>query len=122
MNNLLMVLIIMGICILSALIVMLVVLMKILENCKEVVYNLNAKSNQNIIPVNINENARISSMEKKDISKSKTVNDNKQVENITYENKYDLNSMFHLKNIIPAFNADFISDFKIEKDKKNKKK
>ena len=61
---------------------MLVVLMKILENCKEVVYNLNAKSNQNIIPVNINENARISSMEKKDISKSKTVNDNKQVENV----------------------------------------
>ncbi len=46
--------------------------------------------------------------------------DNKRVENITYENKYDSTSPYHVNNLVPVFDADKITEFSITKDSANK--
>lgn len=42
----------------------------------------------------------------------------RQPENVTYEEKYDLTSEYNIRNIIPVFKEENISDFNIKEDKK----
>lgn len=49
------------------------------------------------------------------ISETYGNNGKREVENTTYENKYGSDSMYNLKNLIPTFSKEFISDFNIEK-------
>ena len=45
---------------------------------------------------------------------------NKQAQNITYEDKYDEESPYHLNNLTPVFDSRYISDFVIVKDSSSK--
>ena len=42
---------------------------------------------------------------------------NRKAENITYEDKYDITSEYHLDNLIPMFSKDQISSFDIKENK-----
>lgn len=54
------------------------------------------------------------SSENKFYTKS-AINDKRNVENITYEEKYDKNSEYHISNLIPIFTNEEISNYKIVK-------
>ncbi len=58
--------------------------------------------------------------EKKFYSKD-GITDKRNVENISYEEKYDENSEYHISNLVPTFDNDFISNFKITKHESLKK-
>lgn len=46
--------------------------------------------------------------------------DNREKEYISYEEKYDSESIYHIDNIVPVFEYEEISNFKIEKDSSKK--
>ena len=47
-------------------------------------------------------------------NESSSVRDERQVEEITYEDKYDELSMYNVNNLVPVFEKEYVSNFKIE--------
>jgi len=47
-------------------------------------------------------------------------NDFKQIDNVTYEQKYDVNSVYHINNLVPVFKTEDVANFSIIKDKSHK--
>lgn len=69
------------------------------------VYELNRYFKEETQKFYINENAVVS---------------NRKVENVTYEEKYDTSSIYHLNNIVPVFTKENMANFKIVKDDSKK--